>query len=226
MIVSNDSIEIEISRNEVCHYVGYEAGFTPPARILTLIDDYVKNVDCLIEPASSYTILNIDSIENDRIYIEGDITFKSQVIADALKHCDKIAIFLVTIGDHLEEISRKLAEDGLVLQAAVLDAIGSDAVEKVADFVQQKIRTISSYWKLVINQRRFSPGYCDWGIEQQEILFRAIDNNSIEVSLTDEYLMIPRKSLSGIFGIGLPGNGIETYNSCSLCNKNNCHGRR
>jgi hypothetical protein len=39
-------------------------------------------------------------------------------------------------------------------------------------------------------------------------------------------LMLPRKSISGVIGIGLPGHGIEEYNPCITCRKKDCPGRR
>jgi len=44
------------------------------------------------------------------------------------------------------------------------------------------------------------------------------------VKLTDGCLMIPRKSISGIIGIG--PIEIEKYNPCNTCDKLDCVGRR
>ncbi len=37
--------------------------------------------------------------------------------------------------------------------------------------------------------------------------------------------MIPRKSISGIIGIGSNGN-VQDYNPCKTCEKHDCLGRR
>ncbi|GAH91002.1 unnamed protein product, partial [marine sediment metagenome] len=50
--------------------------------------------------------------------------------------------------------------------------------------------------------RRLSPGYCDWKIDQQKMVFRAMKDDSAGVRLTEECLMLPQKSISGIIGIG------------------------
>ena len=118
-----------------------------------------------------------------------------------------------------------LAENGLVLQATVLDAIGSDAAEQMAVFVEERIRNIASSLGLSIS-RRFSPGYCDWDVDQQEMIFRALNGNSAGVRLTEEYLMLPRKSMSGIIGIGSSRSNIDNYNPCKSCLASDCPGRR
>jgi len=157
--------------------------------------------------------------------VEGSIIFKSRIIAKLLERCPQVAVFLVTIGKYLEETAFQLARDGLILQATVLDAIGSDAVEKMADFAQDRINEVAKAQGLVTS-RRFSPGYCDWNIGQQRMLFYALTGNTVGIRLTGECLMIPQKSISGIIGIGPSIDKVENYNPCKTCNKQDCPERR
>jgi len=83
----------------------------------------------------------------------------------------------------------------------------------------------SSAENLVIG-RRFSPGYCDWGLNQQEKVFKALNGDSAGIRLTKRCLMVPQKSISGIIGIGLAENNVESYNPCDTCKKEDCPGRR
>jgi len=205
--------------------MGYGSNHQPPARIDSLINDYVENVHQLIEPSYSYVIRDIMLVYEPSVVIDGSVIFQSNVIARLLERCDKVAVFVVTIGNHLEEMVCRLAEDRLMLQATVLDAIGSAAVEKLADFVQGRISQVAKIQGFDIS-RRFSPGYCDWDVSQQEILFRAVDGDSAGVSLTQGCLMLPRKSISGIIGIGRSKGNIGSYNPCQTCNKRDCRARR
>lgn len=227
MLVTNDSvnINIEIDKKQVCRYIGYDDTHEMSARISSLFDDYAEHAHYLINPLYSYVIKNVEWARGSMALIEDSIIFKSQVIAQLLEHCNQVAILLVTIGKYLEETTSKLARDGLMLQATVLDAIGSDAVEKVADFVQGRIKEIAEAKGLFIS-RRFSPGYCDWNIGQQRMIFHALTGNTVGVRLTGECLMIPQKSISGIIGIGPSYDNVENYNPCKFCNKQDCPGRR
>jgi len=225
MLVADKWTDIEINRKRVCHYVGYSTDCKMPARISSLIDEYIENANHLIEPSYSYVIGDIELVHDSTVVIEGSIIFESQVIARLLEQCHKVAVFLVTIGKHLEETSCRLADDGLILQASVLDAIGSDATEKVADFVQDSIREMAGAQGFVTS-RRFSPGYCDWDIGQQRAVFQAVDGDVVGIRLTKRCLMIPRKSISGIIGIGPSNSNVENYNPCKTCNKYDCVGRR
>ena len=110
-----------------------------------------------------------------------------------------------------------------MVQSAVLDAIGSVAAEKVADFVQRRVGEVAHAQGLYISQR-FSPGYCDWDIGQQKTVFWAVNGNAMGVRLTERCLMVPQKSISGIIGIGT--TEVESYNPCKTCDKQDCRGRR
>ena len=136
-----------------------------------------------------------------------------------------MAVFALTIGPYLEEMTAYLAKKNMVLQATVLDAIGSAAAEKLAGLVQEKIKIKAAEEGLIIS-RRFSPGYCDWPVKQQEKVFRLLDGDTAGIRLNESSLMIPQKSISGVIGIGLPGKGIEEYNPCVTCFEKDCPGRR
>ena len=113
----------------------------------------------------------------------------------------------------------------LVALAILVDAIGSSFAEGLADSVQDRIREVAYAHGLGIS-RRFCPGYCDWDISQQRMVFRAMNGEQSSVVLTDNCLMVPEKSMSGIIGIGSRNNGVEAYSPCITCDKRSCPGRR
>jgi len=219
------SSQIDIDRQQVLSHFGYGDDYQPSARITSLVNDYIENYHDLIASSYSYEIKDIVSVQGQHVTIGDSITFESEVIARLLERCEKIAVFALTIGNHLEEMVAYLAENGLVLQATVLDAIGSGAASKLADYVGDRIRRIANAEGLTTS-RRFSPGYCDWEVSQQKMVFLALNGDSAGIRLTESLLMIPRKSVSGIIGIGLANNNIESYNPCHTCKEKDCPGRR
>jgi hypothetical protein len=228
LVIVSDWIEfdhIEIDRDSVCRNLGYLSDYKLTPRVSSLIDEYSTQSYHLIEPAYSYVIKNIEGVRKTCVYIEGSIVFESEVIAKLLKPCSKVALLIVTIGSRLEDMVGQLSRHKRLLQASVLDAIGSVAVESVADIVQEKIREEAGEQGYVIS-RRFSPGYCDWAIRQQTEVFRAMNGNKAGVRLTESLLMVPQKSISGIIGMGTSQSKVDRYNPCHTCNKRNCIGRR
>ncbi len=224
-MAESSRIDIDIDRRSVCRYLGYTVDVDPSARISSLLDEYIEKTQHLIKPSYSYLIKDIEKVEGSRSFIKGPIVFESEAIARMLERCEKIAVFILTIGSRLEETVGQLADNNLIVEAYVLDAIGSSAADSLADLVQDKTRDEARDHGLCIS-RRFSPGYCDWDISQQEMVFPALNGDSSGVFLSEEFMMTPQKSISGIIGIGLCDSGVDGYNPCKTCSKRNCPGRR
>jgi cobalamin-dependent methionine synthase I len=221
MVMLSDGFNI--NKDQVFRDIGYAPNFEPSARMISLVNDYVDNAHNLTEPSYSHVTKDIKSVQGSRAVLEDFIVFESEVIARLLERARKVAVFTLTIGNRLENTAAQLARDGLILQAAVLDAVGSGIAEKLADFVQDRLGDLAHAQGLTIS-RRFSPGYCDWNVSQQKMVFKAMNGDFAGVNLTDGCLMLPRKSISGIIGIGPREMG--DYNPCTTCDKQDCVGRR
>ena len=224
MSTSSIRNEFDIDTEQVFNRMGYGTDGVPSARIESLVKEYADNISHLVEPSYSYVIRDINSVRGSRVFIEGSVTFRSNIIARLLEQCQKVAVFVLTIGGRLGEVVRQLSGDGLMVQAAVLDAIGSDAAETLAHVVQDIVANEAEAEGLGISLR-FSPGYCDWKVSQQRMVFLAMGGDTAGVRLTDGCLMIPQKSISGIIGIG-SREKVGSYNPCLTCNKRDCEGRR
>ncbi|MFC1995290.1 hypothetical protein ACFLVM_00210 [Chloroflexota bacterium] len=130
--------QLDIDRQQVLSNIGYHDNYQPSARIASLVNDYIENYHDLLAPSCSHILRDIVSVKGDRIDIENSINFQSNVIARLLERCEKVAIFTMTIGNTLEDMVAYLAENKRVLQATVLDAIGSGAVEQLAVFMENR----------------------------------------------------------------------------------------
>lgn len=223
MTIMNDPIQID--KDKILNRIGYDNGSTPSSRISSLVDDYIENYHDFIAPSYSRTIRGIKAVNGNRVDTGDSIILESYKVARLLERCEKVVFFACTIGNYLEDLSAYLADNRLILQATVLDAIGSGTVEKLAVWVEQSIKEDAGRDGFVTS-RRFSPGYCDWDVSQQGLVFKALGDNAAGITLNDSMLMVPQKSVSGIVGIGRPGKEIENYNPCTTCSEKDCPGRR
>jgi len=213
--------KVEIDTIDVYRYLGYESEQYPRPGVLSLVESQIYEAYAFIKPAAYYTIKPITSVENSKIAVDG-LLFTSRNLARVFSSCSQAAIFVVTIGKALEKKVAQLTKEGLILKASVLDAVGSVAVEKVANWLENMIRSIAAENGDKVGWR-YSPGYCDWDITQQKELFGGLDGKSIGVNLTSTYLMVPRKSISGIIGMG---KSCNTFSACRFCSRKNCPHRR
>jgi len=219
--VIQEGIRIEIDEVDIRRYLGYGSEQCPRSEVLSLVDSQIRKAYELIKPAAYYTLKPITSVGNSRISV-GGLLFTSRKLAPMFSGCSQAAIFVVTIGEALEKEVAQLTKEGLILKASVLDAVGSVAVEKVADWLEIMIRSLAAANGDKVSWR-YSPGYCDWDITQQKELFRGLDGKPTEVNLTDMCLMVPRKSISGIMGMG---ESCNTFSACRFCKMKTCPTRR
>ena len=225
MTTIGERIVVDIDREQVLRDIGYEDTSRVPARMLTLLDDALDRADALIDPSYGCVVRDVEFAQGRDSCLQGPVLFESGVVARLLQHCDRAALFCLTIGERLEEAVSVLADEGLAVQARTLDAVGSSAAEAMADMVQGDLEGLAAAQGYCVS-RRFSPGYCDWAVEQQETLFDALGDCSTEVHLTDSCLMLPRKSVSGLVGMGTSRGQVAEYNPCRTCGRADCVGRR
>ncbi len=193
-------VDVGIDRNEVCRRLGYKDR-SPSASTLSLIDSQIAKADKLIKPIYTYEPKTIERVVGEKTFVAGSLVFNSKTVSYVLSDCKWAAIFLVTIGSNLDEEMSKLMEKGEMLVATILDAVGTEAVAQALYRLQDVVKGIAQangYQATV----RYSPGYCDWDVSQQKVLFQVLDSTSLGVSLTESCFMMPQKSISGIIGIG------------------------
>ena len=101
-----------------------------------------------------------------------------------------------TIGAEFDAWQRKLAATSAT-DALIAQAIGTAAVEKVMDGLEEEIRGMLRTGE-VIKPRR-SPGYGKMPLEtSREILAKLDATRRLGVSLTDSLLLVPTKSVTAV----------------------------
>lgn len=181
----------------------------------------------LIRPRVTYQERSIIQLRADSILLEGGIILHSRKMARALAGAHKVVAFVATVGEKVDQAIEDLMQDGRVANAYVGDALGSAAVEKLANTFQEHLdRKLSARGQTT--GPRFSPGYCDWPLTEQHKLFRLVKASVAKVRLGETALMSPRKSISAIFGIYDRKAVPATKNliPCLRCGKSNCIARR
>ena len=219
-------IQPEITITGVSRLLGYGRPRDLSRRLLRSIETSLEKSHQLIKPRVLYAEKPIRSTGDGTLVLENNVIIRSRKLSKACGKCDRAAIFVATIGRGIDSLIRKLMEQKKVAEAYILDAIGSTAAEQTVDAFQRKYTAVRSQ-RGEGTTLRFSPGYCDWKVEEQKKLFNVIDNSLIGVELSESYLMNPRKSVSGIFGIGRRDEiGHVPTNPCVMCGMRHCIARR
>ena len=209
-----DHIPVKYDEKELLRKLNIETLKGRKKEIISLIEESRE----LIEPKAVYTQLEVVKIAGDSVRLDSGDVLKGVILADLLKCGQKVAPYIVTLGPKLENRASKLAGNNVFL-AFILNKIGDSTLEIARGNIELLVeKTLGD------KVSDFGPGEGTgelFGIEQQAVLFRILQPfENIGVRLTPSYLMIPKKSVSGVFAVT-----DEKYVACQYCPKE-CEERR
>jgi hypothetical protein len=155
----------------------------------------------LLHPAALTREIVVLAHRHERILLEGGSMLTGPTVADHLSGSQRVIAVICTIGAKLEEaVSHLLGEDPLL--ALALDGLGNAAVENLSQQICAKIA------KQVLTEglqasTPLSPGSLEWPMEVgQPEIFTLLDPSMAGIRLTSGGMMLPKKSMSFIVGIG------------------------
>jgi hypothetical protein len=207
-----EQIPISIERDALAGRLGFapaKAGFDD-------FVDLIETAQALIRPGAVYQVTRIGRKGQGTIEVAG-IVFQSSVLRQNLDKAHEIFPYIITVGPELEKAA---AAQGDLLRQYYLEEIANFALEQAADWLAGHLEERFGVGGL----SSLSPGSLeDWPITEQTKLFSIFGDTEklIGVRLTDSMLMIPRKSISGIF---FPSE--EGFSACQLCERERCSGRK
>ena len=180
------------------------------------VRELIGIVQPLAKPKAIYEVSYVDNRTEDSVYIDG-VKFTSHILSINLDKVERVFPYVATCGKELDQIA--LPSDDF-MKSYYLDAIKDAVLGSARSYLKDYL--ISNYALGQISH--MSPGsLTDWPITQQEELFSIFGNleDLIGVKLTENFLMVPLKSVSGIY---FPTE-IE-FVSCQLCPRELCSGRK
>jgi hypothetical protein len=170
------------------------------------------------KPKAYYYAAFITGAKDDSVTING-IKFRSAVLAENLAKVERVFPYVATCGTELADI--EIAKDDL-LKSYWLDIIKEAALRTVSSLLQDTIKKTHALKKISSLNPGSGPREL-WPIEQQKPLFCLLGEEAAEtgVRLTESCLMIPNKSISGIYYAS-----EFDFEACRICDREGCVGRR
>ena len=170
----------------------------------------------LIEPRALYDVRYIEEKLEDAVMVNGR-RLKSRVLRKNLDQAERIFPFVITLGPKLGE---KQADSTDLLENFYLDTIGNVALNSARKQLKRHLKSEFALEKI----SSMAPGsLLDWPIEEQAPLFKLLGDvdAAIGVKLSNSLLMLPAKSISGIY---FPTE--VSFFSCQLCPRERCESRK
>lgn len=155
------------------------------------------------------------TVDKEGITLDTGVRFTSRGLAAHVQDCQEVLLLGATLGSRVDQAIRRMAILS-VAEGAAAQAVAAALIESYCDEVQAKADTGE------LQQRpRFSPGYGDWDLQEQQLLFRALDcAKRIGLTLTDGGMMAPTKSVTAVIGLGQGSACL--WNKCMTCGNINC----
>ncbi len=223
-IVDNIQLKIppDIGRDFLEKVMG--AGINAPME--NLLDE--KTSVCLenIAPKAIYASFDIERVEGNLVFFRSGNVFNGPHISKILTGSRKATLYIYTLGRRVDQIINKENRSGDTLATIVMDAITTSLLGVLGGFVGEKIKKEGIKQQNWGSTCSYSPGQYKWTIEEQKKIFEMVDGKKIGVELNDSCLMVPFKSVSGVYGFGPEHSIDKTRVACDLCPRENCIGRR
>lgn len=213
-----------ISENKIIELFGYDA-VTIPEPVFETIRYILNELPNKVRLQSGFKIFNFQNVKlsGDKFTID-NITFNcGKIIYSSLKNSDTMAFIISSIGGEIEKWSKYFMDKNEILKGYIIDKVASELVEELTDKTESLLEKELENIELK-STNRYSPGYCGWSVADQKKLFSLLPEMFCGVSINDNSMMIPIKSVSAVVGIG---KHVERRNyDCSICDEEFCYKRK
>jgi hypothetical protein len=206
-----DTIPFRVDRAEVRRAVGLPGDGSADG-----IEELAAAAEKIARPRVAYKIGFIDRRSGDETVIDG-VSFTSRVLRVNLDPVHRVFPHVATCGKEIEAWSGGVCDP---LERFAADVIKELALRAALDFLRAHLRDAHG----IAAVSHMNPGsLADWPLTEQTPLFRLLGDleTLIGVRLTESFLMVPTKTVSGIF---FPTE--TSFESCQLCPREDCPGRR
>ena len=168
-----------------------------------------------LAPVAAYRELAVESLRHERLVLQGGGALTGPLIAQHLRAARQVVVLTCTIGDALERlISEAMSEDPV--RGLALDGLGSAAAEGLAAAAAAHFED-QARAKGLQTTIPLSPGMVGWPVEEgQAEIFSLVDGGEAGISLTSGGMMVPRKSISLVIGVGK--DVAAEGRACDFCN--------
>lgn len=189
----------QINRKDWLQRIGVKG--EPQEQLQQQMDEAEKKLFQVAMPQGIYRFLTMEEVQ-----------LPGKSIKRHLEGCKEIIVMGVSLGAAVDKLIRT-SQIRDMAEAVILDSGASILIDQIADELQSQIDTD------LYMTPRFSPGYGDYPIAEQDAVIRMLDaQRKIGLTVNESHILIPRKSITAIIGVAdHPVKGyLATCGECVL----------
>ena len=184
----------------------YRLGYTKGKTNLSIeekqkIDSYIDQAVEKVVLKASISRVPVLNIKGNNISLVSGISFKSNGLVKLFSGCSEVLFMGATAGSDIVQIVQDYSKGQDVTAAVVFDAVASEMTDAALDWVVKFFNNSLRRENKCLTKRRFSAGYGDFLLENQKVIYEVLELKALGVNLTDEFLLIPEKTVTALAGI-------------------------
>jgi hypothetical protein len=211
-------IPLSLNLNEVLRRQGLGGKAKVRPEIKSLLLELLAGLDNerLLEPAAAYERHPVTGMTGDRITLAGGKAVRGPALPAFFPEARELAVAVCTIGPRLEKQASNYTKNGQALRGMLLDGIGSAAVDKLIPKVTRLIAAGVAPLGYEVSSP-VNPGMPGLAMTEQWNIMELAGGDRIGVSLTPSGILVPRKSVSMVIGIGPRMTRWTQAEVCARC---------
>ena len=207
----------ELPEKEVWFAMGYRDS-VPDERIREMVRGLIDELVPKATLRYIYQVVEAEKLSPRQVRFAGKTFTPEGIICSYLEGMTHALLFIGTAGWEYDRAKEDLKARGDIVADFIADSIGSVLAEMTVAQIEK------DYDGPFTLSMPYSPGYCDWNIREQRLLFSLFPERPCGVILSDSFLMTPEKSVSGFFALG-ESLQRQPYH-CQICKNPRCFKRR
>lgn len=209
----------EVTEEEYFKALGANYGKrSPRPATLEIYRRMLQEAGTIVQPKAIWREAKIVSVGEQVVLLEEGYKLTSRLVAKVAGKADKLLIFASTVGREIDGVIDRYQKAGRMTEAFSLDAAATAYIAKSSGTALTKLeaRYLANGLQTTFN---LGPGHSYWpGREDLRALFGLLQPEQIGLTLTDSNLMMPRKSIAMVMGVGHDFAEFYGKTHCDFCN--------
>lgn len=187
----------------------------------TLVNEILEEAHQLARAEAVCKVVPVVKTTGRQIFLEGGQALTSSLLVRLAGTARSLLLVVCTLGDMIDRRVDEYNRKGLTAHAYFLDLAGTCIIEAASRQLVEKIKTQVEACGLKMTIP-LGPGHSYWkSLQDQRIIYGLVNPLTIGVSILKSGIMLPKKSLSMVMGIGrkLPPSAENHCHYCSMVRK-------
>jgi len=189
------------TQKAVLRRMGYHKDTVVSEKEMTNIVAMMTRAADICRPKAQTCLMRIADLDAQSLTLENGLKLCSINLARMMTGSSHALLMGSTLDKRVVEIITRETKEGDAVFAVVLDAYASECVDDALDFIMQANGLSDFRLGKQMTKHRFSAGYGDLDLSYQKDLFDLLKMGDMGVTINENYLMTPEKSVIAICGV-------------------------